>query len=513
MVTVDPSLPFTIRVQPRNLGERAVHDVEIVVRPGSKKIVSVPESCEVLETEIHCHLGSLEPSVPGSNGSSDSVIEIVAVAPEEHDGSSFFTQATISSPRTDPNPENNHVVAEVETYRTFYVTSLLNEGLGTLRSAIETANSECHGEPRCKIAFRVEPGPEERWVTVSLEDALPDVVATNVWIDGETQTLFYGDLNPEGPEVEVNGNAIESGSGFVLSGTCWSRVSGFAINGFPENGVRLAPTVRCGQSYHHRIVKANFIGSSPDGKTARPNLRGVFVDIIPPDGERLWLSDRLTTISDNVISGNHRSGIFFQSGAGEVRGNLIGLTGDGTAPLSNGASGIYFGPDSNHSTVVGNHIAFNHHFGIAVGSFAQAIGIYGNSIHANWQRGIDYGLDGELTVDSFRPPVILDARFDAATGETVIDGFIPGWKTGTSLRYVVYLFANDQPDRSGYGEGQYFLGSVKSEDGSFVFRYPADLRGKWATSTVVERDYICLLADECEWASTSEFGANLLITD
>ena len=56
----------------------------------------------------------------------------------------------------------------------------------------------------------------------------------------------------------------------------------------------------------------------------------------------------------------------------------------------------------------------------------------------------------------------------------------------------IYVYANDAPDPSGYGEGQYFLGltgSSSSSDRQFTFRHAGDLRGKWVTATAMQVHY------------------------
>jgi len=74
----------------------------------------------------------------------------------------------------------------------------------------------------------------------------------------------------------------------------------------------------------------------------------------------------------------------------------------------------------------------------------------------------------------------------------------------------VNLYANDAPDPSGYGEGQYFLGvaSAKPGSGTFTFRHPHDLRGKWVAATQTQINYYGFLraqgTDHLAFSTTSE---------
>lgn len=159
---------------------------------------------------------------------------------------------------------------------------------------------------------------------------------------------------------------------------------------------------------------------------------------------------------------------------------------------------MYVGPDSHGTDIAHNHIGFNHDFGVAIDRDSANVALQGNSIHANWQGGIDIGLDGPTTTIGPFPeggvlmlPEIGQAFWDPEREVTVISGALP--ETGTPiLGYDISLYANDAPDRSGFGEGQYFLGVVKADTGTgrFEFRYTGDLRGKWVSATATRGHYV-----------------------
>jgi hypothetical protein len=498
---VDPGLPFLIDVAAFNVGELAAENVTVVVDSGSLEILAMPEYCDAIDGRVQCHLDEV---VRGSA----LTWRIEAVAPPDADGSSFPITVSITSLQGDADASNNLVTRHVPTFRTWYVSNRMDGGIGSLRWAIEQTRS-CDGAP-CKIAFRIEPESGNPWHTIELATPLPELTAPNVWVDGMTQTLFFGDTNPAGPEIELKGRFVSSGSGLVVTAPCRSRISDLAINEFPANGVLLLSSASCtSRFYQAREVINNYIGTSADGTSAAGNLRGVFVDTARPPEDQARLSDLSLFVGGNLISGNSLTGIYLHSGSGQIVRNVIGLNRDLTVGLGNGASGIYFGGDSTLSTVVGNYIGFNHHFGIGIRSTDQRIGILANSIQANRQTGIDYELDGLPTPSALEPPVIQSVIEDTAAGVTTIRGTIayPGGTTSSpSYRYRVYLYANDMPDPSGRGEGQYFLAEVESTDGTFAYSHHGELPGRWVTSTLVETTLICVFADECEFARSSEFG-------
>src|SRR5437870_2208874 len=87
-------------------------------------------------------------------------------------------------------------------YRRFIVTHTGDAGDGSLRAAIEALNADaiCADFP-CAIDFDIA-APE---AVQRIAPASPRFAAREILIDGTTQTLFHGDTNPLGPEVEIDG--------------------------------------------------------------------------------------------------------------------------------------------------------------------------------------------------------------------------------------------------------------------------------------------------------------------
>jgi hypothetical protein len=504
---IDPALPFPLTVNYFNRAHTTARGVEITITiPAAVGFDSLPTFCQASGRVITCKVGEVPPS--GYDGLRPVEVHSFtfrAYAPDDSSGSPLEARAEIRSDDTDNDPGNNVFVQQWETFRTYYVTSVADEGPASLRSAIESANSGCF-DAFCKVAFRIEPPVGQQWVTIRPQRPLPRFRPVRGWIDGTTQTQFFGNSNPLGPEVELSGVHLVEGNGLEVASACRTEVLGLTINGFPGNGILGTEGSGCisrpGQPHTRQlqIIHSSYIGTDPTGRNAVPNTRGIV-------GEG-WFG-----IFGNLISGNRRAGIFAASGSWQIEGNTIGLNADRTAGLGNGASGIYIGPVPYGSDIKGNHIAFNEHAGVSIDREARYVSIRSNSIHANWQLGIDFGLDGvtvEQPIDNqtvLRLPVITAARFDPVLGVTVIEGTTIG--ASLLLGDEVELFANDAADRSGFGEGQYVLGTVSWRDtrsGSFSFQYPGDLTGKWVTATATRWHFVGYAVDQGFLTTTSEFS-------
>jgi hypothetical protein len=275
-------------------------------------------------------------------------------------------------------------------------------------------------------------------------------------IDGTTQAGYFGDTNPDGPEIEIDGSAT-AGDGLRLPGRCGITVAGLALNGFRGSAVLVydAPQA-CLVDGGPATVQDNYIGTDPTGTQAKPNERGVFS-----------LSLHGVSVFRNVISGNTRSAVYMARGRGLIANNIIGLNHRHDAPLPNGD-----GTDVND-----NYIGFNAHFGVAIDRGAELVALQGNSFQANGGLAIDWGLDGPEAGGSTRTPSIHAVRY--ANGVTTIE--VDAQPSSTFP--VVSFYASDAPDPSGFGEGQYFLGTAHPP---FRLEVPLDLRGKWISATLTD---------------------------
>jgi parallel beta-helix repeat protein len=399
-----------------------------------------------------------------AGASKELVVEVVYPAP-------YLRVETAARTYFDVPPGVIHpdelTLLSVAFYRHYLVRNSEDRGSGSLRDVLATANAECSRDAvPCRIAFNLaQPVPAGGAYTIRLLTPLPRIEVDDVSVDGESQTAFAGDTNVDGPEVMLDGSHLAIGSGLELNST-FVNVQGLAIGGFSENGIL---ALARGNFAHRITIRHNYLGLDAAGQTAVPNrLRGLMV--YGASGE----------ISDNVISGNGRSGTWLQSSQGlTVRHNRIGLAAATNDAIPNGASGLFFIRGTSYlaeNLVVGNVIAFNRDFGIGFEKdSANFTNIDANTITGNAQGGIDVGLDGPTLASA---PAVTSAHYDAATNTTTIDG--TGLAAAGYYRSTVLVYANVDVHPSGTSEGQIYLGRTATDaNGHFRLTVPGDARGRW----------------------------------
>ena len=325
-------------------------------------------------------------------------------------------------------------------------------------------------------------------VTASGDVALGN--ATGVSIRDGASTNFVGNSNPKATNI-ISGNAV-----------------GVSISGVGSE---------------NNSVQNNLIGLDVTGAFAIGNGRGIVVNA-SADGNKIGGPGD----EGNVISGSdggvdpHGITITFADGI-TIQGNLIGTDVSGANPVPNAGSGIHIGPDSSDNAVgattagFANVIAFNGGAGVSVleqtpAQPARGNVISGNSIHSNSGLGIDLALDGSPTPND-------DGDFDgganhhqnypelslAVTGSLHVEGSL---NSATATNFRIELFASDECDPSGHGEGQEFLAFpvvTTDEEGNLDFSLDilADVApGRFITATATN-----LAID-----ATSEFSECLQVT-
>jgi hypothetical protein len=349
-------------------------------------------------------------------------------------------------------------------------------------------------------------------------------------MDGDTQAAFFGDKNPDGPEIEIT-RAGEVDSDGLSIANCGVEVANLAVNNFLRNGISVVeplPNSNCafgGASLHHL-----FIGTDATGTVARPNSRGIGTSVV--NGTGINSTRPAVSIQDCVISGNLHSGIFGMSGRLNIQRNRIGVKAHSDDPLSNENAGVFIGAGGYGSDVgapyfavnsgppagEGNVIAFNGQMGVAVAAGIADVAIRNNRIWGNHLLGIDIGLDGPTQGGSgivIPMPSLSLAFYDPVTKKTVIDGDLRATDLTSSFTVEVDFFANDAPDPTGLGEGQRPIGILRLQatwPEHFRFTVDGDFTGKFISATMTRVRYIGFAKPVAEGISgafltqTSEFS-------
>jgi hypothetical protein len=477
-VNADPGAPFSYHFDYVNQSGEPAVQVEVTVDlPVGSRFLRGSSGCAATGTRVVCAAGDL----PGFDRAS---VNVELVTPPWFGGDEVPLAYGVSHSGTDPQPGNDRFTTGLRLYQTFVVDSVADDGAGSLRQAIASANAaRCDIDHQCRITFRFAPREGMAWYTIRPLSPLPALTANYTGINGEIQTWLTGDTNPAGPEVELNGSLAGGGNGLLIDSEGEMVVRGLVINGWAENGISFVRIARDSIGFlalNARLITHNYIGTDPTGSFAVPNgLRGIAS------------SGGSGQIANNVISGNGRSGIYFWGPSGStwshadaaIVRNRIGVKAASDEPLPNGMAGIFLGPEAGGIDVTDNVIGYNLHFGVAVANVTENR-ILRNRIFGHDIAAIDNGIDGSNPVapDPYFPvpvPVLTSARYDPVAGVTFVEGhpFVP-----PQLGYTIELFSS----ALGHADADQYLGtSQHTHDGSFFSMYvQGDFRGKAITATL-----------------------------
>ncbi len=319
----------------------------------------------------------------------------------------------------------------------------------------------------------------------------------------------------------------ENSSSNIIGGA--DPISRNVISGNTRTGITISNANRT-------KIEGNFIGTDKTGSAKLAN--GVGITIFRATGTSIGGT---SPEQRNVISGNEYEGIRSQIGTeGVITGNFIGTDVSGTGALGNGGPGIIFEGETNSvvgqtTPGAGNIIANNGGSGINVTkssgydlesgvilSILESIGnsIRGNRIFKNGGLGIDLGADGvtknDPAPDQDKGPnrlqnfPILSSVEASGTGLKVKGGL----QSVPNTPFHIDFYGNEVRDPSGYGEGQFYLGTIDvTTDGKgeavFEAALPAS-QGHWISSTATRAGTI---PDTSEFSPVlaragQEFGVN-----
>jgi parallel beta-helix repeat protein len=400
--------------------------------------------------------------------------------------------------------QNDAILLQFCLDNCFVVTNTNDSGAGSLRQAITNANA--NSGPN-NVIFNIptnDPGFVGGVFTIKPSSSALPTLRNNTTIDGNTQTIFTGDSNVNGPEVVVNGSMLSSGEGFFISGDN-NTISGLVVNGFNGGGITFSYGLDSTPSNNQ--VRNNYVGTDAAGSAAVPNLSGIGIHGF--GSPSVQASNNV--IQNNLVSGNSGAGIGLCDAAQtNISNNLIGTDRTGTANLGNGSHGIYFlcaGAPNN--LVDSNTIAFNGADGIRIEPDYRFLlsGMTGNkftrnSIYSNGGLGINLLPPPFGTVDGVTPndpgdgdaggnnlqnfPVLTAANHNGAT--TDVQGSL---NSAANTSFRIEFFSQAMCDSSGNGEGQNFRGFTSvttdgSGDVSFSVSLPSVPVGQVITATATD---------------------------
>jgi len=240
-----------------------------------------------------------------------------------------------------PNPSLTSITAAA-----LLVSNTNDAGAGSLRQALLDANANAGPDsirfaiPMSDSRFDVIAGV---W-TIRPSSALPTIADNGTVLNGLSQSTFAGDLNPDGPEILIDGSAIESQESGCKITSSNNVISGLVIVGFKAYGLRID-----GINAKNNWIWGNYIGTNVAGTDTLPNGSGVLIadhatnNII--GGDALLLG--------NLISGNKDRGCDVRTDNNSVIGNRIGTNRAGTAALGRQNVGVFIGDRAKENQIGG----------------------------------------------------------------------------------------------------------------------------------------------------------------
>ena len=392
------------------------------------------------------------------------------------------------------------------TLATFTVVDSGDSGVGTLRWAIDQANSTS-GVDTIDFAIPVVGGFETIQILSTLE------ITEEVILDASTQTGFTGS-----PLIELDGTNL-SGADPILrlaAGSDGTLVSGFAfVNGAGGSALEIQSD--------GNLVTANYFGVSANGTTVKSNNSGITVS-----GNNNQIGNGSSSEA-NLISGNHGFGLRLTGTAtgNDVFGNSIGVDINGD-PLGNGGSGILIDSDATGNTIGDviagreNLIAFNGDDGVSLTGNSTNNSVRGNLIFSNGNAGDDLQID--LGDDGITANDISLFSNDDDTGPNDLQNFpeiesaildgnqlrIIGSATGSnSSDYDYDFYFGSTLDSNGSTGAEAYVGSASGttnlagfDDFDVTFTNPNIVLGGYITVTATRSD-----------GNTSEFSQALRIAN
>jgi len=240
----------------------------------------------------------------------------------------IITGPWITATATDADG-NTSEFSEAKLYGNIVVTTTADTGEGSLRNAIELANSSTGSDT---IIFNIpdtDPGFNGTVWVISPKSQLPSLEDSCTAVIGETQTEYDSDTNPDGPEIMLDGRSSLISRCFNLYSSD-NTISGMVISGF-TTGIGMYGT-KC---THNKIIN-NYLGTNAAGNDAIPNSTGIYINSA---GGENYIGE---PGKGNVISGNLYRGIYMlYSSNNYILDNIIGLSADGTKSVPNQYEGIY----------------------------------------------------------------------------------------------------------------------------------------------------------------------------
>ena len=330
----------------------------------------------------------------------------------------------------DPVPAIAPGPLPVDGMQVVTVTSTRSAGPGSLRAALTRSMAT---EGPCAIGFDIpkdDPGFDADlgvWC-IRFEEALPPIAASDLLIDGATQTWAHGDTNPFGPEIVLDGNENTVETGLAVFDAARVTIHSLCIQRFVY-GIQVF-----GQQARENRVLGCCVGIGPRGVEAQGNYNGI--EII--SGAAANVVGGLDATNRNVISGNQHMGIRISDASGNsILGNYVGLDASGSVAIPN-YDGICVEGQAADNRIGG---AVDGARNVLSGNVAYGVDLFGWGVTRNTVLGNFIGTDrtGRVAV-----PNTYGVLFDDRSYHNRVGGTKPGeWNLiSGNTAFGAYLYNN-----------------------------------------------------------------------
>ena len=436
--------------------------------------------------QAHQYLGSYQLSITGN--SSQPFLAHLTTSPAVASGQ------VVAATATAPDGNTSAFSAGASLSPAFVVTNTADDGIGSLREAIENANAMAGMN---MISFDVP--SQDAPYQITLASPLP-TITDPLLIDGTTQPGYVG-----APVIQINGhtNTISNDGLDLGAGSAGSRIRGLDIYGFASGA---AIDIQS----NNDVIQSNYLGTDVTGTQAPdPNKYGILIN--GGTGNQIG---GLSTVG-NLISGNTLGVLIEGSSSGNVlQGNQIGTDITGKTNLANTGDGVQISASNNTiggtAAGVGNIIAFNSGAGVDVKS-GTGDAISQNSIFAN--------ASGIVLVSGANhnqaPPTLTEVN--SAGSSTTIVGSLTGFAASTP--FVLEFFASAPGDPSLPGQAHVFLGNAtvttnSSGDFSFTETYTTAVAiGQSVTATATSGSTAANPNDTSTFATSVPVASPFVVTN
>jgi Periplasmic copper-binding protein (NosD) len=270
--------------------------------------------------------GSLFAAAPAS------IIRAIAAAGLAASASAAVVTGPAGAAQAAATVAASSAVATPAAPRSIVVTTLSDSGRGSLRAAIQAADTGLPGRSAV-ISFLVHG-------IVTLASPLP-VISRPVTINGASAPTY---VSGGAPVVEINCNG-NTGLRFV-TGSSDSRLLAIAVDNASGDGV----TLNVGPI----TLNSNYIGVNLTGAAFGNRGDGVYVSRTSTGNLIGRNRSGASGVVANVISGNRGSGLVLAGSAGNtVVANRIGTNAAGTAAIANGRDGLLITRNSGGNEIGG----------------------------------------------------------------------------------------------------------------------------------------------------------------